>query len=69
MFCFKVSSNAPILFRQASSIGTIEDVLENMQSRIGSLKSTVDRFVLLFIFEEFYVVLLEYLRKLSNRIM
>jgi hypothetical protein len=41
---FKVSSNAPILFRQASSIGTIEDVLENMQSRIGSLKSTVDRF-------------------------
>jgi rRNA processing protein Gar1 len=39
----QVSSNAPILFRQASSIGTIEDVLENMQSRIGSLKSTVDR--------------------------
>ncbi|CAF3433686.1 unnamed protein product [Rotaria sp. Silwood1] len=36
----QVSSNAPILFRQASSIGTIEDVLENMQSRIGSLKST-----------------------------
>ncbi|CAF2646797.1 unnamed protein product [Rotaria sp. Silwood2] len=39
----QVSSNAPVLFRQASSIGTIEDVLENMQSRIGSLKSTVDR--------------------------
>lgn len=39
----QVSSNAPILFRQASSIGTIEDVLENMQTRIASLKSTVDR--------------------------
>ncbi len=39
----KVSSNAPILFRQATSIGTLEDVLENMQTRIGSLKSTVDR--------------------------
>lgn len=39
----QVSSNAPILFRQASSIGTIEDVLENMQTRIVSLKSTVDR--------------------------
>jgi len=48
---FKVSSNAPILFRQASSIGTIEDVLENMQTRIGSLKSTVDRFLNNFFFK------------------
>ncbi|CAF1351030.1 unnamed protein product [Adineta steineri] len=39
----QVSSNAPILFRQASSIGTIEDVLENMQTRIKSLKATADR--------------------------
>jgi hypothetical protein len=48
---FKVSSNAPILFRQASSIGTLEDVLENMQTRIGSLKSTVDRFLNNFLFK------------------
>lgn len=39
----QVSSNAPILFRQASSIGTLEDVLDNMQTRIGSLRATVDR--------------------------
>ncbi|UJR27001.1 hypothetical protein I4U23_008307 [Adineta vaga] len=38
----QVSTNAPVLFRQASSIGTIEDVLENMQTRIKSLKTTVD---------------------------
>ncbi|CAF5163042.1 unnamed protein product, partial [Rotaria magnacalcarata] len=47
----QVSSNAPVLFRQASSIGTIEDVLENMQSRIGSLKLTVDRFDIVFVFK------------------
>ncbi|CAF0814079.1 unnamed protein product [Didymodactylos carnosus] len=39
----QVSSHDKDLIAQAANIGTLEDVLENMQSRIVSLKSTVER--------------------------